>query len=189
VQADYSVECGSGDEVLEIPWSSPVGGTSYIDLKQHPEMLDTIPEAAKNPPLRDFLGKINARSKLRTAKCDVWFTRELKPEEDVFQAAGKFGSYVDVLFTDAVARSSLEGNERLAAELVRLLQRAPEIQAAVELCVRRCYMHEPPGSPESSDGFYLTAYVFGYDDEEETARKHWAIALHLMQNAILQLAR
>jgi hypothetical protein len=189
VQGDYSVECGAGDEALEVPWSSPDGRTSYIDLKQHPEMLDTIPEAAKNPPLRDFLAKINARPTLLTGKCDAWFTRELNPEEEVFQAAGKFGSYVDVLFTDAALRSSLEANERFAVELVRLLQRAPEIQAAAELCVRRCYMHEPPNSPESSDGFYLTAYVFGYGDEEETARKHWAIALHLLQNAVLQVAR
>lgn len=189
MQADYSVECGSEDEALEVPWSSPDGRTSYVDLKQHPEMLDTIPEAAGKPPLRDFLAKINARLGLQTAKCDTWFTRELNPEEDVFQAAGKFGSYVDVFFRDLADRSSLAGNERLAAELVRLLQRAPEIQAAVELCVRRCYMHEPPGSPESSDGFSLTAYVFGYGDDESSATKHWAIALHLLQNAILQVAR
>jgi len=189
MQADFSVECGAGDEVLEIPWSSSDGKAAYLDLKQHPEKLCEVAEAEANPPLRDFLAKINARPRLRTAKCDAWFTRELKPEEEVFQAAGKFGSYVDVFFTEAAARNSIAANEKLASELVRLLQRAPEIQAAVELCVRRCYVNELLDAPETSDGFYLTAYVFGFGEDEDSAAKHWAIALHLLQNAMLQLAR
>jgi hypothetical protein len=188
VQADYSVECGPGDEALEVPWSAPNGGPSYVDLKQHPERLDEIPEAVEHPPLRGFLAKVNGRASLLTAKCDTWFTRELTPEEDVFQAEAKFASYVDVLFADSTARS-LERNEQFAGELFRLLQRAPEMQAAVEMYIRRCYVHDPPESLESKDGFYLTVYVSGYGDDRESAEKHWAIGMSLLQNAMLQLAR
>jgi hypothetical protein len=189
MQADYSVECGPGDEALEIPWAAPSGHPSYVDLKKHPERLDEIPEAATHQALRNFLAKVNARPALRTAKCDVWSTRDLDPEDDVFQAEEKCSSYVDVLFTEVAARASLERNEESAGELFRLLQLAPEIQAAAEICVRRCYVHDPPESAESSDGFYLTIYVSGYGDDQDSATQHWAIGMNLLQNAILQLAR
>jgi hypothetical protein len=189
MQADYSVECGPGDGALELPWSSANGGPSYVDLKQHPEMLDEIPEAAAHPPLRNFLAKVNARTALQTAKCDAWFTHELSPQEEVFQAAGKFASYVDVLLTDVRDRMSLARNEEFAGELFRLLQCAPEVPAAAEVYVRRCFVHEPPESAESRPGFYLTVYVSGYGDDQESAEKHWAIGINLLQNAMLQLAR
>jgi len=36
------------------------------------------------------------------------------------------------------------------------------------------------------EGFYITFYLFGYDDDEAQARQRWAIALKLVENAIRQ---
>jgi hypothetical protein len=44
------------------------------------------------------------------------------------------------------------------------------------------------GGQASSAGFVVTAYVSGYDDDEEGARQRWAIALKLLQNALVQWA-
>jgi len=98
-------------------------------------------------------------------------------------------SYVDLVFTADEARSSLERHEDLAQGLCQLLQRAPEIAATVALVIRRCYYHgNENDSNESTSGFCLTAYVSGFDNEQSDARQRWAIALTLLQHALVQVA-
>jgi hypothetical protein len=92
---------------------------------------------------------------------------------------------VDLLFVANQLQTSLEKNEALARDLYYLLQRAPEMAAATEFAVRRCYYH-PEGSAESTDGFHITAYVTGYGDSQEEAMQRWAIALKLLQYALVQ---
>ena len=73
----------------------------------------------------------------------------------------------------------------------QLLQRAPEIAAAAEFLIRRCYYHEQeemPGEEEIRDGFYITFYLFGYGKDEVRSRQNWAIGLKLVGNAIRQLS-
>lgn len=140
---DYSVELGRDDPALELPWSSEDAALRYFDLKQHPELLRQIPEASAYPELSALLARINMPGfPLQTAKCDAWHSREILPEEEVFGAECKFVSYVDLLFTDQDARLSFEKHEELARTLCRLLKRAPDIAAAVEFTVRRCYYHQ-----------------------------------------------
>jgi hypothetical protein len=119
-----------------------------------------------------------------TAKCDVWLTDELTEEEEVFGATWKFGSYVDLLFADDT-RFDFPKHEAFAAAASKLLGRAPEISAAAEFVVRRCYFH---GDGEPRAGFYLTFYLYGYGDDEDQARQRWAIALKVVQNALIQLS-
>lgn len=185
VQADFAVELGSGDETLEIPWAAPSHGPRYLDLKRHPELLLEIEEARRERELGEFLAAINApASILETAKCDAWASAEINPEEEIFGAAWKFGSYIDLLFSDD-RRFSFSDTELLAKRLTQLLQRVPEIPAAADFCIRRCYFHH---NQETRDGFYLTFYLFGYGDEEPQARRQWAIGLKLAENAIRQLS-
>ncbi len=126
---------------------------------------------------------------LQTAKCDIWYSREISAEEEIFGAACKLVSYVDLVFTADEARSSLERHEDLAQGLCQLLQRAPEIAATVALVIRRCYYHgNENDSNESTSGFCLTAYVSGFDNEQSDARQRWAIALTLLQHALVQVA-
>ncbi len=190
--ADYSVELGREDPALELPWRSEDGATRFRDLKRHPELVLEIPEAIGSPELSAFLTRMNAPGfPLQTAKCDAWSSREISPEEEIFGAAEKFVSYIDLVFEADESRVAFEKHEALAKSLCGLLERAPEMAASVELVIRRCYYHpgESPASTESTSGFFLTVYVSGFGEDEAEARKRWSIALTLVQHALVQAAR
>jgi hypothetical protein len=213
MDADFSVELGppSEDATLELPWDSGVAqGPRYLDLKRQPELLPLMEEAVRYPELAEFLKTLNSRtSAFATAKCDVWSTDQLNEEEQIYGAEWKLGSYVDLVFAEDHARErySYFDHEELARSLATLLKKAPELPAACEVIVRRCYYHDTPppragentvsgGAPstaqaghrtQAQSGFYLTLYVFGYGDDEEAARERWAVALRLVANALLQL--
>src|SRR5260370_2786182 len=198
MHADYSLELGGEDPTLELPWSSGDGTTRYYDLKHHPDLVLQIPEALNSPELSAFLTRINAAGfPLQTAKCDLWYSRELAAEEEVFGAAGKFVSYIDLVFAQDRAKSTqgsgaivrrlnLVEHESLAKDLCTLLKRAPEIAATVELVIRRCYFHNE-GNPEKyDDGLCITTYVSGFGGDEAEARQRWSIDITLVQHALLQ---
>jgi hypothetical protein len=205
MQADFSVDLGRDAPALEIPWHSNDPQVRYYDLKSHPELVQQIPEAQAYPELASFLGRINAAGfPLATAKCDVWSSSEVMPEEEIF-GDRKFVSYIDVVFVDQEDRCSFEKHEVFVRELCRLLSHAPEIAATVELVIRHCYYHQEefvsekttePNGPQSSaslaatasvKGFCITAYMTGFGDYEHDPVRRWAIGLHLLQNAIVQL--
>jgi hypothetical protein len=186
MQVDFAVELGPDDETLEIPWAAPHSGPRYYDLKRAPEAIEQIEEATKVPELRDFLVGVNSpKSVLESAKCDAWATTDIHPEEEIFEAPCKFGSYVDLLLSDQSARFSFEDHERLLKRMTELLQRVPEIPASAEFLLRRAYYHE---NGDSRPGFYVTFYLFGYGADEAKARQQWAVALKLASNAMVQLS-
>jgi hypothetical protein len=185
VEADFAVELAADDEVLDLPWTAPDGGPRYYDLKRQPELLLYVEEARRTPELGEFLATINSpASILETAKCDTWSTTEINPEEAIFGATHKFASYIDFLFSDGGSRFSFPEHEQLAKRLTQLLKRVPEIRSAAEFPIRRCHYHD---NQEVRDGFYITFYLFGYGDDENEARKRWAIGLKLVENAIRQI--
>lgn len=187
MQADFSVELGPGDPTLQLPWSSPDPDVQYYDLRAYPELLARIPEAAENEPLADFLAAVNSSpSLLQSAKCDAWSSWEMDAEDEVFAAACKYESYVDLAPLADGPRYSFAEIEDLGRKIARLLQRAPEIPASAEFVIRRCYYGAQPDSVR--EGFYFTFYLSGYGEDEPRAREQWSIALHLAGNALLQLA-
>jgi len=201
MDADFSIELGREDPVLDFPWKDPAGKLAYVDLKRHPKLMARIKEAEEFPELKEFLRVMNsARSMVETAKCDAWATTELSPEEEVYDASHKFVSYVDAVFSNidvrqsslressllqSSFRESLPAHERFARKLVELLRRVPETPSAAEVCVRRCYFGEDGGVRE---GFYCTLYVSGYGNDSASARQNWGVALKLTGNAIVQLS-
>jgi hypothetical protein len=186
VEADFAVELGADDEVLDLPWASADSAVRYYDLKRQPDLLLYVEEAQRVPALGEFLTAINSpASILETAKCDAWNTSEMNPEEEVFGANCKFGSYIDLLFFDEPRRFSFPEHEQIAARLTQLLRRVPEIPAAAEFLVRSCHYHE---KEETHDGFYITFYLFGYGEDEPQAQQRWAIGLKLVENAIRQIS-
>lgn len=190
MQADYSVELGANDPALEMPWRSDDGSIRYFNLKASPDLVLNLPEARKHPELSAFLSRMNAPDFfLETAKCDAWFSTELAPEEEIFGAACKFASYVDLIFSGDSTRFSLEKHEALAREVCNLLKRAPEMAASCEFIVRHCHFHNTESQKNSRIGFCITTYVTGYGDSEDEAHKRWAIALKLLQNALIQTAK
>jgi hypothetical protein len=183
VEADFAVELGAEDETLELPWSAP-DGPRYYDLKRRPELLLEIEEAQRVPELGEFLAVVNsAASRFETVKCDAWTSTEISPEEAIFGAPCKFGSYVDLVFSAEPPRFSFPAHEQGGKQLALLLKRVPEIPASAEFLIRRCSYHEDQGV---RDGFYITFYLFGYGDDEDAARLRWAIGLKLVENAIRQ---
>lgn len=186
MEADYAVELGADDETLELPWAADDGSRRYYDLKRRPELLLNLEEASRAPELGEFLAVMNSPAGiLETAKCDTWASPEINPEEEIFGAAYKFGSYVDILFSQEPSRSSFAEHEQLAKRITQLLKRVPEIPAAAELLIRRCFYQV---TEETREGFYITFYLFGYGDDEPQARQRWAIALKLAENAIRQIS-
>jgi hypothetical protein len=186
MDADFSIELGREDPVLDFPWTDPAGKLAYVDAKRCPELIAAIEEAEKFPELGEFLHVTNsARSIVETAKCDAWPTTELSAVEDVYDASHKFASYVDVVFSEIDARLSFCLHEQFARKLVELLRRVPDTPSAAEVCVRRCYFGKDSGVRE---GFYCTLNVSGYGNDEASARQNWGVGLNLVRNAILQLS-
>src|ERR1700756_3083114 len=123
MEADFSVELGRDDPTLEIPWADPRGTLRYHNLKLEPRALDQISEATQAAELREFLAEVNSpASLLESAKCDVWSTAELQPEEEIFGKPWKFASYVDVLFSAPAARASFSRQEQFLKELTASLK-------------------------------------------------------------------
>ena len=188
MEADFAVELGAGDETMEFPWTwtGPESGPRYYDLKRQPELLLKVEEAIREPELGEFLAVLNSPAGLlETAKCDAWPSTEINPEEEIFGAAHKFGSYIDILFSQDSSRHSFADHERLAKRITQLLGCVPDIPAAAELLIRRCFYR---GTNEVREGFYITLYLFGYGDDEIQSRQRWAIALKLASNAIRQIS-
>jgi hypothetical protein len=196
MDADFSIELGREDPVLDFPWQDPAGKFTYVDLKLRPELVASIEEAGRYPELGEFLRVLNsARSMMETAKCDAWATSELSAEEEVYDALHKFSSYVDIVFSNINARlsslrqsssrQSLPAHEQFARKLVELLRQAPDTLSSVEVCVRRCYFGDGEGVRE---GFYCTLYVSGYGNDESSARQNWGVGLKLVGSAVVQLS-
>jgi hypothetical protein len=186
VVADWAVELGAEDETLEMPWAATGSAARYFDLKRQPEFLQQIDEANRVPELGESLAELNSpASILETAKCDAWATTEIDFEEEIFGCAFKFGSYIDLLFTEERARFSFPEHERLAKQISEWLRLTPEIPAAAEFLVRRCYYHH---DERVSTGLYITFYLFGYGDDEMQARGRWATALKQVASAMKRLS-
>jgi len=187
MDADFSVELGAEDETLAFPWASGDGRLRYYDLKRQPDLLLYVDEAARWQELGEFLAQVNsAASRLQSAKCDAWFTTKLNEDEAIYGAAGKFASYVDLLFAAEPPRFSFAQHEDCVKRLTKLLSRAPQISSAAEFIIRRCFYAQAGG--DAREGFHVTFYLFGYGDDQEDARRRWGIGLRLVGNAILQLS-
>lgn len=185
MQVDFAIELGADDETLEFPWVAAEAGPRYYDLKRHPELLLSIAEASRFSELAEFLSAVNSPTSLfETAKCDAWSSTEMKPEEDIFGATCKFGSYVDLVLSSRDPRVLFSEHEQLVIRPTELLKRVPEIPAAAEFLVRRCYYTELES--RMREGFYVTTYVFGYGDDELQSRQQWAIGMKLVENALRQ---
>jgi len=181
--AEWTIELGADDPRLQIPWAFEDGSSRFLDLKRQPELLLEVPEACAYSELAEFLNWANSsESPFETAKCDAWTSRDIDAEDEVFGEPCKFGSYVDLLFVDKDRRSEFSENEGFVQALAKLLRRAPEMASAAEFTVRRCLDQRT----EAQECFYVTFYLQGYGENEYQARDRWAIALKMVQNAIIQ---
>lgn len=186
MDADYTVELGRDDPVLDFPWTDPEGKVAYRNVKGDPGLLPQIPEAVAHPELGEFLRAVNSRrSVVESAKCDAWSSGELSADEEVFGGGHKAASYVDLVFSNIDDRRSFDRHEQFLKGLVKLLWKTPETRSSAEFCLRRCYFDR---EGQSEEGLYITAYVNGYGLDMAQARQNWGIALRLVANALAQLS-
>src|ERR1700674_3616356 len=115
MDADFSIELGREDPVLDFPWTDPAGKVAYVDLKRCPELIASIDEAAKFPELGEFLRVMNSpRSMVETATGLAWRSAELSAEDDFYNASHKFASYVDGVFSEIAGRLAFFRHEQFA---------------------------------------------------------------------------
>jgi len=189
MDADWSVELGRDDPALEFPWSSADGTKRYVDLLQSPGSIDEIPEARQYPGLAECLGALNAtNSPWQTVKCDVWLESELDEAEQIYDAALKFGSYLDLIARNISSRFSFERHERLVKVAARQISDASDPLVSCEFIVRRCWYHDEKPGGNLTPGFYVTLYLFGFGNGEAEARARWAQGLRCVTSSLIGLA-
>jgi hypothetical protein len=172
MNADFSIDLGRDDPALEVPWNSDDPSVQYYDLKQYPELVLQIPEAVEFPELRSFLTRINSPEfPLATAKCDIWYSQEISPEEEIFSADRKLVSYVDFVFVHEGMCSSLEKHEEFARNLCQLLNHAPEMPATIEIVIRRCYYHRSHFIAEDAGGQVVKPLRRDVEDPQNASQK------------------
>lgn len=191
METDWSVEMGHADPVLEFPWHSDDPNVCYCDLKTDSQLATAIPEAVQHEPIRDFLVAVNEpASPFQTAKCDVW--EENGSSGDYQCGAFCRACYVDVLFMDRRLQSGFEAHEALIKDLAKRVGLSAFDPGAAEFVVRRCFYHRDLPSVSAAEeavnpepGCYITCYIRGYGEDEESAYANWARTLAIVRDALL----
>ncbi len=179
--AEWSVECGADDPVLDVPWSDPAGTARFVDLRDNPYDLDHIAEAEQHPALLQALRALNAnRSPVFTAKCDAWRAEEeecetLRAELDLTgdEAPCGFASYVDLIWRERAIFVSFHQQEQRLVRLTRLLQPIEAGNSAAASVIRPA-MVDLTGPQE---GFAVTLYVRALGTDAAHAYEQWVAAL------------
>ncbi len=178
---DISTAFAAEDPVLVVPWQSEDGKLRWVDLRNDPDALDSIPEADNHPALLSALRSLNAgRSPVFTAKCDVWTmdadevaaTRDDLLLEEAVAAAG-MSCYVDLLWRERAVFASRHRSEQALYRLERLAADLPHSLAGLEAVLRPAVV-ELEGVRE---GFALTLYVKGVGVDASEADERWSAAL------------
>jgi len=196
MQSDWTVACAADDPKVVIPWAGKDPLLRFVDLRQSPEALREIPEAAEYPCVAAALRRWNQPdTSLFTAKCDVWsYPAKLFDAEDLPEFAFARGSYIDLLHVDAATFASFEACERQ-------LRAWTEVSRSLELPACRCEWTlrparifsslplPPPAVNSSRNGFATTLYTWGYGDSPESAAIAWDAALQALIEPVSTFSR
>lgn len=98
METDWEFEVGGDAPVIDANWAG------LVDLRQHPERVRELAEAADSPELATALQELNTPlSPVWTSKCDTWPIAEpnkVDPDEldaDALSATHAVGCYIDLL--------------------------------------------------------------------------------------------
>jgi len=176
MEADWEVEVGGGAPVIDALWAG------FVDLRQQPERIEEIAEAARFPALGGLLERLNSPgSPVWTAKCDLWEPVEpgeaanLTVAEDDLPAA--LAIYVDLLPCAGSVFSQWQQAEAFCREWVARLGQIAMAGCSVELVVRQAVAG-------LAEGFAVTAYVSAEGHDRAGAAETLARALSAFAAAI-----
>ena len=195
MHSDWTVACGSDDPEIVIPWSGKDPCLRFVDLRQSPEGLCEIPEAAEHPCIAAALHRWNEPdAALFTAKCDVWsYPAKLFDAEDLAEFAFARGSYIDLLRLDPVAFASFEACERQLHAWTEMARSTDLKACRSEWTLRPARIlpgfSAPLAGAASRNGFATTLYTWGYGDSPEAAAISWAAALQVLIEPVLTFSR
>ncbi len=180
--SEWSAECGADDPVVVVPWASPDGALRWVDLRDDPDALDSIPEADEFPALLAALRALNAaRSPVFTSKCDAWtmdadelaaVRMDLLLDDEI--ATAGFTSYIDFLPRERAVLVSRPRMEAVLYRLERALREQPFSLALVESVLRPAVV-ELDGTV--AEGYAVTLYVKGVGVDSDEAQLRWGDAL------------
>jgi hypothetical protein len=165
MEADWEVEIGGGAPVIEANWSG------FIDLRNWPDRVAEIVEAAAFPPLAVLLLALNgAGSPLWTAKCDMW-----EPEP------AALACYVDLLPLEGRVFAPWQHAEAFCREWVARLARIAQPECRPESSIALVIRQAIAGHAE---GFGITAYLSATSSERATAAEGLAAVMAVFADAV-----
>ena len=183
--SEWTAECSHEDPTLIVPWSDPVTGARFFDLRTNPYDIAEIPEIEHNPTLARALRSLNAtRSPFLTAKCDTWTLPGSDRGEDLealrleLMLSGEdalhgFASYIDLLWRERSVFASAHQQQDRLDRIMRRAQRLQHSEAALAGVLRPALL-DLNGPLE---GFAITLYVTALGPEPEIAHRRWELAI------------
>jgi hypothetical protein len=199
--SEWTAECSHDAPTLIVPWSDPVSGAHFIDLRAEPYDIAEIGEAEHNPTLGRALRSLNAtRSPFLTAKCDAWElhaamnadeleSRRLELMLSAEDTAFGYASYIDLLWRERSVFASAHQQQDRLDRIVRRAERLQHPEAALE-CILRPALLDLTGPLE---GFSVSLYITAVGPELDIARRRWELAMDdvvtLLRSKELELAR
>ncbi len=194
MHAEWSAECGAEDPVIVVPWADPngvAGKCAFADLRAHPELAESLPDAEQHPPLARALRALNAsRSPVFTSKCDAWALSrdevaqlrldlaldcgaEESDRTDGSALTSGFASYIDCICLERALFASFPRHEHVLRRITRLAAPLDVANAALECILRPAFLHLD--SPRQ--GFAISIYAKALGSSAHEAEVVWAAAL------------
>ena len=187
---DWSADCGHDDPVLVVPWSDPGNSAvHFVDLREHPYDVESLPEAVEHPPLARALRALNgSRSPVFTAKCDVSAIAasdsdvearhhldylHLHLDRIAEETPAAFISYIDIVSRDRTIFASRHRHQQMLDCICHRAAMLDHPYAMLELVLRPAVV-DFTGPLE---GFAFSLYIKALGHDMQSAEDHWAEAL------------
>jgi hypothetical protein len=170
MEADWSVEIGPDLPIIDASWEG------FIDLRHSLSAIDSIPEAAQHPALRNALLALNTdNSPVFTTKCDTWTLAKDEIDPDEFEARIEnaqtgFASYIDLIERDSALTLSFGFHEQRICNLTSHLRQISLPNCRVDLVLRAAVIRD-------EHGYGLTLYTAGCGLDAAAAYTAWQTVL------------
>jgi hypothetical protein len=183
MEADWEFEVGPdaaglAAPVIEAHWAE------FVDLRDHPESAEHLPEAAQFPALGEALARLNAADSLVwTSKCDFWphlEPGEFDPEElDALPGSSThaMGCYIDLLPRSDQQWALPAMAEKACKRICGLLHAVPLGCCRADLVIRRVFI-----TPDGMD-LGITAYLTSCGESSAAAAEALEAALATFTDA------
>jgi hypothetical protein len=184
MEADWEFEVDGDAPVIEAHW------TEFVDLRNHPERVKDLPEAAQFPALAVALAQLNAAdSPVWTSKCDYWphlEADEFDPDEldaPPGCTAHSVGCFIDLLPRSDQQWALPDLAEKACKHICGLLNAVPLRCCRADLVIRRAFI-----SPDGMD-LGITTYLTACGESPIEANRTLEAALAAFIDALGPIRR